>query len=44
MVPSSDTEKAALVTASWPDNHKAAPVWIFLRKDRLPNKSSFDKS
>jgi len=44
MVPSSDTEQAALVTASWPDNHQAAPVWIFLRKDRLPNKSSFDKS
>jgi len=29
-----------VVTASWVEDHVTAPVWLFLRKDQLPERSS----
>ena len=43
-VPYSDVEEAAIVTATWSKDFTSTPVWIFLRKGRLPDENSFDKS
>eukprot|EP00090_Calanus_glacialis_P044888 TRINITY_DN8057_c0_g1_i5.p1 TRINITY_DN8057_c0_g1~~TRINITY_DN8057_c0_g1_i5.p1 ORF type:complete len:182 (+),score=25.65 TRINITY_DN8057_c0_g1_i5:115-660(+) len=43
-VPYSDVEEAAIVTATWSKDFTSTPVWIFLRKGRLPDGNSFDKS
>jgi len=40
VVPASSGSLTAVVTASWVEDHVTAPVWLFLRKDQLPERSS----
>merc|ERR1719430_1314827 len=41
-VPPSPTSLTAIVTASWSRDHLHPPVWIFLSKGQLPDRSSAD--
>eukprot|EP00092_Neocalanus_flemingeri_P010671 GFUD01011495.1.p1 GENE.GFUD01011495.1~~GFUD01011495.1.p1 ORF type:complete len:183 (+),score=31.00 GFUD01011495.1:172-720(+) len=43
-VPYSEIEESAIVTATWSKDYNSTPVWIFLRKGRLPDGNTFDKS
>jgi len=39
-VPASSGSLTALVTATWIEDHVHAPVWLFLRKDQLPERGN----
>jgi len=39
-VPESSGSLTALVTATWIEDHVTAPVWLFLRKDQLPERGN----
>jgi len=39
-VPASSGSLTAVVTATWREDHVTAPVWLFLRKDQLPERGS----
>merc|ERR1711909_254301 len=39
-VPESSGSLTALVTATWIEDHMTAPVWLFLRKDQLPERGN----
>jgi len=43
-VPYSEIEESAIVTATWSKDFSSTPVWMFLRKGRLPDGNSYDKS
>ncbi|XP_040564868.1 uncharacterized protein [Lepeophtheirus salmonis] len=32
------------VSAFWTDSYRSTPLWLYLKKNSIPNKSSFDKS
>merc|ERR1712142_41597 len=43
-VPYKEEEEAVIVSATWSKDYRSTPVWMFLRKGRLPDGNSFDKS